>query len=207
MTEVESNADARRRVILDRAAELFSAAGHGNVSVEEVAAASGMRKPTLYHYFGSRDEIVAAMHDAIADDMLAHADALVAARTPPREAIRSIVFNVVVGIQEKPGYLRAFFDHYREISEPAFRDIAAKRARYAKIVQRFVEQGVEDGSFRSVDPRMTALAILGMCNWTCQWYRPETGPGPDEIADAFADVIVTGVGATAGLRHSHPTGR
>jgi len=39
------------------------------------------------------------------------------------------------------------------------------------MVEDIVCRGTRDGSFRDVDPRLTTLALFGMCNWSYQWYR------------------------------------
>lgn len=43
-----------RATLLERALELFAERGYDAVGVQEVCAAAGVTKPTLYHYFGSK---------------------------------------------------------------------------------------------------------------------------------------------------------
>ena len=45
---------SNRETILARALDLFTARGYDAVGVQEVADAAGLKKPTLYHYFGSK---------------------------------------------------------------------------------------------------------------------------------------------------------
>jgi TetR/AcrR family transcriptional regulator, cholesterol catabolism regulator len=179
---------------------LFSTVGYANVSVEDIATASGMRKATLYHYFKSREEIVAAMHDVVATDMLDHAISVSTSGTPPSEALRSVIVTMMRGIHERPGYLRVFFEHYREISDDVYKPIAAKRRRYADIMEDLIRRGIEQGEFRSVDPRLTALAIFGMCNWTYQWYRSGAGLAPETLAAVFTDILFDGIGGDPTVR-------
>ena len=54
-----------RQLILSRALELFSARGYDAVGVQEVVTAAGVTKPTLYHHFGSKEGVLAAL---IAED-------------------------------------------------------------------------------------------------------------------------------------------
>jgi TetR/AcrR family transcriptional regulator, cholesterol catabolism regulator len=44
-----------------------------------------------------------------------------------------------------------------------------------------------------LDPKVTALGILGMVNWIYQWYRPGGGRSARAIAEAYADFAVAGV--------------
>lgn len=52
-----------RATILQVALELFAARGYDGVGVQEVAAAAGVTKPTLYHYFGSKAGLLEALLD------------------------------------------------------------------------------------------------------------------------------------------------
>ena len=54
----------RRHQIVESAAMLFDAQGYGNTSMEDVALSVSIAKPTLYHYFRSKEEILRSIHEA-----------------------------------------------------------------------------------------------------------------------------------------------
>ena len=58
-----------RSKILDRALDLFSARGYDAVGVQEVADAAGLKKPTLYHYFGSKSGLLKTLLGAYFDEL------------------------------------------------------------------------------------------------------------------------------------------
>jgi AcrR family transcriptional regulator len=60
---MRGSADRTRRVILDVAYELFYRKGFGRVGVDEIAAAAGVTKRTLYYHFESKDELLGAVLD------------------------------------------------------------------------------------------------------------------------------------------------
>ena len=64
-----------------------------------------------------------------------------------------------------------FFEHYRELSEADQATIRDKRDRYQAHVQALVERGIATGMFRETEPRLTTLAVFGMCNWAYQWFN------------------------------------
>ena len=47
-----------RTIILDRAEALFARSGYDAIGVQEIVAAAGVTKPTLYHYFGSKSGVL-----------------------------------------------------------------------------------------------------------------------------------------------------
>jgi TetR/AcrR family transcriptional regulator, cholesterol catabolism regulator len=91
------------------------------------------------------------------------------------------------------GHVRVFFENYRELSEQDQVTIRAKRDRYQQIMEGTIARGVRDGEFREVDPRLTSLAVFGMCNWAYQWYAPEGELSSSAIADAFYELLLGGL--------------
>ena len=58
-------AEERKNEILDVAEELFAEKGYDNASTNDIIARIGIARGTLYHHFGSKEEIL----DAIVDRM------------------------------------------------------------------------------------------------------------------------------------------
>jgi hypothetical protein len=55
-------------------------------------------------------------------------------------------------------------------------------------------QGIEQGYFRRVNPKLQANAIIGMCNWLYRWYKPgKSSLTPDEIVEQFTDLLENGL--------------
>jgi hypothetical protein len=55
-----------------------------------------------------------------------------------------------------------------------------------------VRQGIDEGRFRPLDPRLFVFAIDGMCNWMTKWYRPDGRMRPEDIAAVFVDLLERG---------------
>ena len=66
----ERNRRARRRGILDAALAVFAAEGYAGASMEAIARAAGVSKPTLYLYFDTKEQLFIAVMEAKRDEML-----------------------------------------------------------------------------------------------------------------------------------------
>jgi len=64
------NRAAKERRILDAAFQVFSQSGYAGASMDAIAEAAGVSKPTLYQYFGAKEALFAAMMDTARDAML-----------------------------------------------------------------------------------------------------------------------------------------
>jgi hypothetical protein len=102
----------------------------------------------------------------------------------------------ILGLQEShPGRLRIFFEAYRELPESVKAEISAQRRDYRQSVAKLIDDGIAAGEFRECDPELTSLAVLGMCNWSYQWFRVDGARPAGEIADHFHDLVMAGLRA------------
>jgi AcrR family transcriptional regulator len=190
---VSENASARRRQVVSSAAELFDRDGYHTTNMAELAQAVGIGKPTLYHYFRSKDEILFWIHEECIDILIEKADARAQESLTPEEGLRFVMRDIISLLDTHPGHVRVFFEHQRELKGAARETIKQKRDYYEGIVKSLVTQGMSEGVFREMDPHLSALAIFSVCNWSYQWYRPGGRYSTDEIADFFFDLILNGL--------------
>jgi AcrR family transcriptional regulator len=183
----------RLRTIVDRAAELFDRDGYARVSVADIAAAVGIRKPTLYHYVESKEEILALIHQEFMTLVFDAGRSRADQDLSPADAVRATMADILRLMETHRGHVRVFFEHHRELPESERRRIAGERDRYAAGVRTILAAGVQCGAFRAVDLDLTTLALFGMCNWAYQWYEPGGKLSPDQVAGFFADILLRGI--------------
>ena len=172
----------RRTDIMRAAAKLFDKVGYHGVNMETIAEAAGLKKPTLYHYVRSKDEILFRIHEAMIEALRSKIAERRAAGLGPEAMLQGVCTDIFEQIQDFPGYVRAFFEHMRELDGERRTKIRAERNAYLAEVIAVIEKGVAKRLFIAPNPRLTALAMLGICNWGYQWYRPKHDGPPGEIA-------------------------
>jgi AcrR family transcriptional regulator len=90
-----TRADAQRRRVLAESAAIFSRRGFRATSMNEIAAAVGLSKPTLYHYFRSKEELLVRLYSDVLDESLVLGRETVAAAASPLAAIRDLIASRV----------------------------------------------------------------------------------------------------------------
>jgi AcrR family transcriptional regulator len=185
----------RREEVIERAAALFDEGGYYATSMEDIAEAVGVRKPTLYHYFGSKDEILFWIHEEFIDLLISRQDRRIGTGMTPEQLVLEIMGDILELMETHRGHVRVFFEHHRELPEDEHAAIAAKRAQYESAVADVIRRGIDDGAFRDVDVKLATLALFGICNWSYQWYRSNGPLRPREIAYKFWDMFLNGVAA------------
>lgn len=180
--------------VLDRAVGLFAERGFAGTSLKDVADAVGLSRPAIYYYFPSKDalleELVAGVTVSAArifDELEKRTD------LTPIERIREAARNLVMWVTDRRLHFKMIDRSENELPPNILaRHLDAKRRVLGGLV-RFIEQAIEAGEARSVDSRVTAFAIIGMCNWTAWWFNPGGGLTATEIADRIADMAVHAV--------------
>lgn len=184
----------RKRDIVNQAAVLFDDVGYSRASMEDLAALVGVAKPTLYHYFSSKDEILYEIHREFITDLITKQEARFGTTGTGADHLLAIMTDVLELMRSHRGHVRVFFEHHRELHEDKKSEVVAQRQRYQRMVEEVIGRGVRDGSFSgAVDTRLATLAVFGMCNWAYQWYDPAGLNTPREIAESFFEILSNGL--------------
>lgn len=184
---------ARRRAeILHAALIAFRENGYHTTTLEDIAERLGVRKTALYHYFPDKESILYECHR----ESLAEIERLIEeARSCCGKASERLSYlireHVRIMTEKLEGSPLAF--EVPALSPERRAEIVAARDDYERTLREFVVQGIEDGEFREVDPKLVVFAILGAINWIARWYRPEGSVHAPELGAQFADYLVGGL--------------
>lgn len=189
-----SSTDRKRAEIVRLAAELFDSQGYHGTSVDDIAEAAGIRKPTLYHYFGGKQEILYWIHEEFSQIAIRRQEVRAQRGGSAPDDLVELMYDVISVLDTHPGHVRSYFEYEREMREEDQREIRRHRRHYQAMVRDVVKRGMAEGDFREdVDVDLTVNAIFGMCNWTYQWYRKGGRWKAREVAESFADLVVRGM--------------
>jgi AcrR family transcriptional regulator len=143
------------------AAELFADRGLDATKMEDVAAATGVPKATLYYYFEGKEDILAFLFSEILDEVARAIDEAVSAEGTAAERLRAAIVAHLRVFEAFPAASRALqFDLGRAARTPLIDERV--EAAFRGPVRRLLDEGAEDGSLRRVEhPRLVAVAILG----------------------------------------------
>jgi len=208
----ESGRSSTRRDLVEsqivaEATRLFAERGFSGTSLKDIADATGLTRPAIYHYVRNKDELLAKLVAELAQGpVLALREINDTADAEPLDRLRHMA-QVVAGQQAaEPSRFQLLIRSEADLSDDlAGPYLQGRREVLAEFV-RVIEDGVRAGQMRPVDPRIAALSILGQCNWVAWWQPP--GASAEEaarVADALADLAVASVissGADAAVRDS-----
>lgn len=192
--------------IVDQAMRLFAERGYDGTTLQDIADAVGLSRPNLYNYVKSKEELLVAMVEATTQSA-ANSIREVRLRTDldATEKLRMLVRALVLRRAQQPAQFRTLDRSEQSLPpEIAMKHLQGRRAVLHEITS-VVEEGVTAGCFRPVDARITALSIIGMCNWVAWWFHPSPAHPAEPVAEQIAENAVAMVTREAGRTPDAPT--
>ena len=177
----------RRRAVLEAALACFSEADVESVSIAEICARSGASVGSVYHHFGSKEAIVAAL---IADGLQAHLDALEAALDraggDPHRGIEAVVASLIDWIESNPGWAMFIYANLNNSGAAAAEPIRAVTRRYGETVDGYFGPLMETGRIRSL-PRecWSSLIAAPVHDYARRWLRGQVNTSPSGHRETF----------------------
>ena len=160
-----------RAAILDAAMAEFSREGLAGARTDTIARAASVNKALLYYYFRDKESLYAAVLDRVFTGLAARIHGALERPLPPRERLLAYVAAHFDYIAETPEYprlvsremMRARFGE-KGVTGPAHRNVKRLVTTYFQPVFRrvsgLIQEGIESGDFRPVDPMHFVLTIV-----------------------------------------------
>jgi AcrR family transcriptional regulator len=155
---------ARHDEIVDTSARLFAERGYHATGLTELCEANDLGKGALYHYIGSKEALLAAIHDRVMDEVMAGADRAAAAGGSPSQQLAMLGSEYLDVIDRYPDHVRVFLHEFPALTGERAERFHARRRAWERRVEAVLRAGVKSGEFRRVDPELTERAWLGMHN-------------------------------------------
>jgi TetR/AcrR family transcriptional regulator, cholesterol catabolism regulator len=194
--EEDGAGEVQPRELQVRAAalRLFRDKGYHATSMRDIAAEVGINKGSLYSYIRSKEDLLIPFFERAMGLLLVEIEAISAdASLTPTERLKRAIKAHILNVTDNLDILTVYLSEWRQLTTDSLSTVRQQRERYAALFLAIVEDGISKGEFRAIDPRISALGMIGMCNYLFRWYRPDGRLQPDQIADELTDMLLNGV--------------
>lgn len=210
-----SSATGRER-ILSEAAELFLSNGYGDTSLRDIAAAVGIQPASIYHHFGSKEELfteilrIGIAHTTNAFDAVASTPGTA---DPAARLGRHIEAHLQALFEHRPftaANVVVFPVAPRAVQQTIIPYRDAYEARWDSLFTSLAEH---DALSQKLDTKMARRITLGAINSTIEWFsiesRDQTSPDQtstdqvqdysiNDLATVTTDLVWRGIGLSTG---------
>jgi AcrR family transcriptional regulator len=190
----------RRREILDAALDTFIEVGESGTFIQEVCSRAEVSVGTLYHHFGSKDQLIATLHYSLLDEYQSGAGPILEVDPPAEVGIRETVSYHVRWLIDHPRkatfLLQQPFAGFRSDQVPA--DLVEQNERFLAIVHGWLDRRMEAGELKILPFDVIVALLIGpLHNWVrgALWLDPGRA-----VRKADAAIAALAEGAWQSLR-------
>lgn len=197
----ERRPDERPQELLEAALRVFAARGYHNTRLEEVAAAAGVTKGAVYHYFANKEELLLRALEEYQERVFGRVEEALRSETGPASARLRLFFRKAFGGSDpaRVDVLLLLQSAAVEVPDVYERWIASGPMKGWRLVAALIEEGRVSGEFRSdvdadVAARVFLTGLLGQVTW--QRHAPSV-PGlridQDRLIDSAVELLLAGL--------------
>jgi len=152
----------KRRMILDAAVRVFARQGFHTCRVSDIADEAGVAYGLVYHYFGSKDEVLDTLFVERWDVLLAAIRETDAQATAPREKLSAIASFIIDSYRYDPELMKVIIVEVTRAANSFGRTHLAKIGEAYGLIADIVRKAQAEGAFSdAVSPQFAAMAFYG----------------------------------------------
>ena len=182
--------EEKRRQILDAAVRAFARKGYHACRVGEIAEEAGVAYGLVYHYFGSKEEVLQTIFRETWTLMLARIEEMEEEGDPASEQVRKVTALLLRTWKRDPDLVRVLVREVTRSPEQLQQQIEEIGHAY-EALERIIRRGQESGEFRSeLDPQLAATVFYGALEEVLTgWVMGQLPDGEDAVAKAELAVV------------------
>jgi AcrR family transcriptional regulator len=179
----------KRSLILEAAVRVFARKGYHKSRVGDIAEEAGIAHGLLYHYFPSKEDVLATIFRENWSQLIQAFHRVEASDEPADEQLRGIAKILLRSWRNDPDLVRVMV---REVARsPHLQSQVAEVREVFTTIQRVIERGQRDGVFRAgLDPRLASWIFYGgLEELLTGWVMGQLPDGDEEVARAERTII------------------
>jgi AcrR family transcriptional regulator len=182
--------------ILDAAVEVFAEKGYHDTRVDDIVAASGTSKGSVYFHFASKEQIFFSVIDEFANRL---AKGLMEAINSESQGIRRVNAALQKGLDTFGRYrplAKIFLVQATGLGESFEQKRYEIHDRFVKIIKGYLDQAIEEEDIPMIDTEVAALAWMGAINEVVIRWVLTGEPSPTRALPTLRTLLLRSVGVS-----------
>lgn len=175
--------------------QLFEKKGFSQTSIQDIVDALEVTKGTFYYYFPSKEKLLMDIHLDYINHLLERQKLIIDDEAKSySDKLAAIIEMLILDIADKGPSGRVFFREIRHLINVNIDIIKEKRKQFRVNIEHVVKGGIEAGEFHpELQVNIVTLAILGLTNYSYEWYRPDGHIKPSELVSIYREMVLNGI--------------
>lgn len=187
---VTSKRAERMRRVEETAARLFAERGYDRANFDDIAGDLGLRGPSLYYYFPSKEEMFLACVEHSWGEVMRRLEQIAQRAEPPGVRLRRLFAEqVLIETRDYPTFAPLFFRVQVPVPRLQSRVAEIKRA-HGDIIRRVAAECAAEAGQDKEAVWVALMAAFGALAYLPEWYSPGEPMSAEDLADRLAATLV-----------------
>jgi AcrR family transcriptional regulator len=189
-----------RENILAAAVQLFAEYGYHAAPLRDIARIAGIQAASIYHHYPNKQSLLVEIMETHMQRLISAMEHILQTHDDPLQRLYSAIAS---HIRLHTSYKDEFFiidTEIRALEEKNRSSIISLRKKYEALLQTLLRDGMECGTFRQSDVKVSSYAIIAMCTEVATWFRADGRLTVQQVINIYSHMITQGL-----LQQPEPT--
>lgn len=181
--------------ITEQSIRLFEKKGFSETSIQDIVDSLGVTKGTFYYYFSSKEELLMDIHYKYIKTLVEAEERILNNHQNDCKTKLAGIVHMLIGDIDKTGLsAKIFFREMKNLKPEHLEKIVPLRDQFRINIEELIKEGIQKGEFKEhLNATIISLGILGVTNWSYQWFKPGGAKTAEDVSNMFVDMILNGV--------------
>lgn len=190
---MQSDTRSVREKIRAAAIQLFAEMGYHAAPLRDIARLAGIQAASIYYHYPSKQAILVEIMDTHMRDLNAHLEHIL---VRPVSVAERVYETIASHIRLHTAYKAEFFiidTEIRALEGKNREQILALRDHYEHLVQRLLQEGIEQGVLRPTDIKVASYALIAMCTEVASWFHSSGRLTVQQVIEIYSQFAAEGM--------------
>ncbi len=182
-----------RENILAAAVQLFAEYGYHAAPLRDIAHIAGIQAASIYHHYPNKQSLLVEIMETHMQRLVGSMEHILQTHDDPLQRLYSAIAS---HIRLHTSYKDEFFiidTEIRALEDVNRAYIISLRKKYEMLLQDLLRDGMERGTFRQSDVKVSSYAIIAMCTEVATWFRADGRLTVQQVIDIYSQMITEGL--------------
>lgn len=187
------NKKNRKEEIYNIAIQLFKERGYNATTMRDLAAEIGIEAASLYNHIRSKEEILKEICFEMANRYVSQMEYIKNTDLTATQKISELIrLHVRLMITDTAATHIANYE-WKHLPEPHLTEFKNLRYLYEQQLGEIITEGIENQSFKPLNPAVLRYTILSAVRWIGFWYRPDRDISPQDLENDMVNFLLNGL--------------
>jgi len=185
------------RALVSAAAETFREKGYRSSTIDDIAVAAGISRPTVYKYISNKQHLLDLMVEEVTSTLGQRLHEVMRSGNPPLDRLRETIKAHIEATMANRTFYAIVFSEEIELSDESrklFRTWAHDRTQeFGELLDECVAARPARRKGKAGDPgldtRIAANLLESMLATLYRWYDPAGSTSPDQLAEQIWKLV------------------